>query len=195
MDSSSIIAIFFYSKYCKECPRIMNIIENPNDFIFVCVDNTNVRNKIIHDKKFLITHVPCLLIISNNTFEKYDNPNKIIDWLQKNELINQDDNNYESQEYENPTTSLQQEVITLPPLKKEEKNTLIPDNKVDGNSFLPSLNGQNYPSVKDETQSSNKEENTEENEELIKTSTKNSNVLSLAQQMQRERETDPPILK
>ncbi len=149
------IPIFFYSKYCKECPKILSVID-PNRFLFICVDNPDIRKKIVEDKRFQIKTVPCILYFENDkTFEKYENEN-VIKWLHANNMFC---------------------IEELPPQKEE-----IPE------EYMEPIN------VKIDTikEQEDKEEEEEKDEISNAISTKN-NVLTLAQQMQRERESQPVL--
>ena len=140
------IPIFFYSKYCKECPKILSVID-PNRFLFICVDNPDIRKKIVDDDRYNIKTVPCILYFENETsFEKYENEN-VIKWLSANNMFC---------------------IEELPPQQEEE------------------------PIIPESIEEPQEEENNEEEEQSEEIPVKN-NVLSLAQQMQRERESQPVV--
>lgn len=153
------IPIFFYSKYCKECPKILSVID-PNRFLFICIDNPDVRKKIVDDNKFKIQTVPCILYFEKDTsFEKYEGEN-VIKWLSVNNMwgVSPPTEEPSSQDFEEE--SITEESSPPPP----------PQDEVDENV-------ETDPTPSD-----------------MPISTKNS-VLTLAQQMQRERESQPVVSK
>jgi hypothetical protein len=69
--------ILLFSKYSDSCQKLFNIIQNSGiDFSFLipmCVDNAEVRKRIITNKKIVIRHVPCILsILADGGVEKYE---------------------------------------------------------------------------------------------------------------------------
>ena len=87
------LSVLLYSKYSMHSNRLMNTIKNSNvDFINrfsiqpFCVDNQNVRQRILQNKDIEINTVPCLLLTyPDGGVEKYDGQN-LLNWV--NERLN-----------------------------------------------------------------------------------------------------------
>jgi hypothetical protein len=73
-------SVLFYSQYSPNCKRILNLIENSKiDFTLlfnltnVCIDNAEIRNRILKSTNIKINNVPCLLTIyPDGGVEKYE---------------------------------------------------------------------------------------------------------------------------
>ena len=84
--------VLLHSKYSTSSTSIVNIInQHSNTFVenfnikLLCIDNENVRKRIVDSKKITITSVPCILIIYNDGgVEKYENNDAFV-WV--NEVI------------------------------------------------------------------------------------------------------------
>ncbi len=75
--------IVLYSKYSPKCQTLIEIArKNPLGHIrFVCVDHTNVRQKLLKSNRFHVSTVPSILMVyPNNKIEKYENAS-IYDWV------------------------------------------------------------------------------------------------------------------
>lgn len=71
--------ILLYSKYSHQCKKYMNMINQSADFVSkidlktVCIDNEEVRKRIVNSKKIGITSVPCILVVyKDGGVEKYE---------------------------------------------------------------------------------------------------------------------------
>lgn len=217
------VPIFLYSKYCKECPILMRALD-ANQLLFLCVDNVDIRKKFLNDDKFSIRKVPSLLVYNQQykSFEKYQGSDQVLDWLTQNNYLEEEEENNDtmispplsatpnqtsllplSEKFmEEPTdplspiqeipSLLRQEVRvstprldTIPemqPLHQPEDSISIEDSPAssenissDGGGIMD-LSGMSDPS----TEISPKKPN---------------NVLNLAQQMQRERESTDDKVK
>jgi hypothetical protein len=81
-------SVLLYSKYSEKSKKLMNIIQNSGiDFLSivalqpVCIDNEQIRNRIVQSQKINITSVPCILVIfPDGGIEKYDGSNAF-DWV------------------------------------------------------------------------------------------------------------------
>ena len=73
---SATLSIIFYSKYCQKSSELLSIINNKDDYIFLCVDNIKIKTQILNDSKLNIRTVPTLIVVSDNgNFIKYENRN------------------------------------------------------------------------------------------------------------------------
>ena len=61
--------ILLHSKYCDISNKIIKGINNNNvtnkDIIHICIDNTEIRNKILYSE-LKIDKVPCIIFIEND---------------------------------------------------------------------------------------------------------------------------------
>jgi hypothetical protein len=82
-------SVLLYSKYSKFSKELVDIIENSNvDFInkfqfkTLCIDNENIRKRILNSKNIDIKTVPAILIVYNDGgVEKYEDV-KAFEWVE-----------------------------------------------------------------------------------------------------------------
>lgn len=157
--------ILIYSKYCKICQEILRSYDT-NSFLLLCIDNTNVRKKILDDEQYKIRNVPCILFIyEDGSIEKCENEQVIqyLDQLVTTTQIKIEDDNKTIQNPIIELSSLQDIIVEQPEKKiKEENENVILSEKV----------------------------NEETSEDLMMTKKPNSSTMNLAQQLQRERENE-----
>ena len=75
--------ILLYSNFSRSCLRLLDTVDELNQFIkldLLCIDNKDVRKRIISSKTFEIKKVPCLLILNDTTVEKYEGE-KVFQWM------------------------------------------------------------------------------------------------------------------
>ena len=127
-----------YSKYSKSCTEIINIIENSNiDFskqtklLPVCIDNDEIRKKIISSSNIEIHSVPTILIIyEDGGVEKYEG-NDAFSWVQdiidkKSPMIPQQPQPMQQQPI--PQPMMQQQPIPQSPMMQPQpmpQNTMM----------------------------------------------------------------------
>ena len=93
----------FYSKYSEKCKSLMNALkECPINFYektgvkIVCLDNKNIRKRVLQDKNIRLKTVPTIVMLNNGNVLKL-NYFQIIKWIEtvvynemkRNEEINQ----------------------------------------------------------------------------------------------------------
>ncbi len=81
---SQYTCIILYSKYSKHSTSFIKALESspvPINVNLLCVDNENIRKRMLVDNRLEITHVPCVLLIRGDNIEKYEGP-KALQWLQ-----------------------------------------------------------------------------------------------------------------
>ena len=74
------LSVLLYSKYSSLSKRLMNIINTSNvDFTkkfalqTLCIDNQQIRDRVLKNKQIEITTVPCILLtFPDGGIEKYD---------------------------------------------------------------------------------------------------------------------------
>jgi hypothetical protein len=81
---SQYTCIILHSKYSKQSTAFINTLESspvPINVNLLCVDNEDIRKRMLSDNRLEISQVPCVLLISGNNIEKYEGP-KASQWLQ-----------------------------------------------------------------------------------------------------------------
>ena len=128
------LSVFLYSKYSPKCKELVNFISGKIETLqYLCVDNKNIRKKVLNDKKFNVNNVPCILIFfDNGTVEKYEGVNAF-KWceqiVQQNEpqksFIDDDQllNNMEEEEEEDDEEEEEVKKYTKQKKKQGEKKS------------------------------------------------------------------------
>lgn len=207
------LPIFWYSKYCRYCTGIIDRID-PNDFRFVCVDHVDVRKLLLADTKYGVRSVPCIMILRDNGRAlKYEGAEEVLTYLEETSRLTMVSNN--ASEPEPPTTplpltspprprggSLSSPLPPIPEVFEEEepsafegRRPLVPpplepptmelDRPQDGVDVMVTMEVaedgvESDPSGMSESSSSSSSN----------VARKGNSVLTLAQQMQRERESE-----
>jgi len=60
--------ILIYSKFSPACNELFSLLERfnvPTPFKLLEIDNKDIRNRIMKDKKFSIKSVPCIISLSS----------------------------------------------------------------------------------------------------------------------------------
>lgn len=202
------VPVFLYSKYCKECPIIMRAVD-PNQMVFLCVDNVDIRRKILTDQKFTIRKVPSLLVYNDrySSFEKYEGSEQVVEWLSEHNLLHDEEpqsDDYPSRSSLSMEEPIPQDMIEnvqtpLPPSQQKKMVPMPTIEEIDsdvGNSptreipELPIPTPDEIESDIEQQQSvsdpSGMSDPSNANDIISK---KSNNILNLAQQMQRERES------
>lgn len=81
--------IILYSKYSQHSKRLLDSLKSINidwekliNLQLLCIDNENIRKRILNSKDIQIKTVPCILIIySDGVVEKFDGPNSF-EWVE-----------------------------------------------------------------------------------------------------------------
>jgi hypothetical protein len=78
--------ICLYSKFSPNSTKFLELSKPYNlPLDYICIDNKNIRNRIVKNKKILVQSVPCLLFIyDNGVLEKYEGYNAF-EWV--NQII------------------------------------------------------------------------------------------------------------
>lgn len=95
MDSQ--LSVVLYSKYSKASNNFIDMLRQGgiDSIKMVCVDNADIKKRIMSDKKIEIISVPCVLVISESgTIEKYDG-STAFEWAKQ--LLNQGGEQYQEQ--------------------------------------------------------------------------------------------------
>lgn len=83
------LSVLLYSKYSSLSKTLMDMIQNSGvDFVgqftmqSLCIDNEQIRKRILQNKQIQVTSVPCLLIIfPDGGIEKYDGTH-VFEWVE-----------------------------------------------------------------------------------------------------------------
>ena len=83
--------VLLFSKYSNTCKKLMDTINNGDlnlNFNYLCIDNKDIRNKIVTSSEIDIKNVPCLLVINeqSGSIDKYEGQDSFI-WV--NDIIQQ----------------------------------------------------------------------------------------------------------
>ena len=126
--------ICLYSKFSPNSTKFLELSKPYNlPLEYVCVDNKNIRNRIVKNKKILVQSVPCLLFIyDNGVLEKYEGYNAF-EWV--NQIIKNIENSKQIAQNQNIV-----EVNNLENIKKVDKKVkkTVISNKVSKNPNPPS---------------------------------------------------------
>ena len=88
------LSVLLYSKYSSSSKRLMNIMNTSNvnftkkfSLQTLCIDNQQIRNRVLKNKQIEITTVPCILLtFPDGGVEKYDGI-YVFEWVE--EIIRQ----------------------------------------------------------------------------------------------------------
>ena len=88
---SSEYFVVLFSKYSNACKKFLDTINNGKlnmNFNYLCIDNKDIRNRIVTSKEIDIKNVPCLLVINeqSGSIDKYEGQDSFI-WI--NDIIQQ----------------------------------------------------------------------------------------------------------
>ena len=83
--------VILFSKYSNACKKFMDTVNTGNlnlNFNYLCVDNKEIRERIVSSTEIDIKQVPCLLVINEQTgsIDKYEGQDSFI-WV--NDIIQQ----------------------------------------------------------------------------------------------------------
>jgi hypothetical protein len=201
--------VLFYSKYSQFSKNIIQTINSSQiDFVnnfklkFVCIDNEALRKRILSSKKIIIKSVPCILVVyDNGAVEKYDDYNAF-KWIDEIITKYSTKNNVEVVVEENP--------IVIKNEKKNKKVEIKPKETETKEKLKNKLNNKvknkvTTPIEELDTESENENDNLSDNlndneiiDDIIETTNnekpnaltiKKNDLMSLATEMQKSRET------
>ena len=86
---SSEYFVVLFSKYSNACKKFLDTINNGKlnmNFNYLCIDNKDIRNRIVTSSEIDIKNVPCLLVINeqSGSIDKYEGQDSFI-WI--NDII------------------------------------------------------------------------------------------------------------
>jgi hypothetical protein len=71
--------VFLYSKYCRHSVDALSHTDTET-FDYLCVDNPDIRHRVLHDTTFSIRHVPCIIFADGTCIQGHD----VIEWIHQN---------------------------------------------------------------------------------------------------------------
>ena len=76
--------IFLYSKYSSNSKKLLDICRNKIPEIgYLCIDNINIRKRVLKNTQIKITYVPCILLIyTSGVIEKYEGEHAFM-WIKE----------------------------------------------------------------------------------------------------------------
>jgi hypothetical protein len=76
--------IFLYSKYSSNSKKLLDVCRNKVPGIrYLCIDNINVRKRVLKNTQIKITYVPCILLIyTSGVIEKYEGEHAFM-WIKE----------------------------------------------------------------------------------------------------------------
>jgi hypothetical protein len=190
--------IFFYSKYSNKCKKFLEISSNIISYTLICVDNKDVRQQILDSDNVQIKSVPCLLILTNNSnnIEKYEG-NDCFLWIQniisqnesKNQKIKKSSTPSQQSQSSSSVTSINN--IDENFIEDHEENILL--NQDENLNVIENETKQEII-IDDEMQKKMEYEEMIENGNIHgvkkKETGKKTNLITLAQEMQKVREIE-----
>ena len=132
--------IILFSKYSLACKKFVEIIENAKlniNFNLLCIDNSNIRDRIKNSNDIDIKQVPCLLVLSGTNIDKYEGQDCFI-WI--NDIIIQQKN-----------LLLQQQLILQQQMNEKLKNNIQDEKPNNDNKqqFVPEQNNNTFTAIDD----------------------------------------------
>lgn len=171
------VVVVFYSRYSQSSLSFLSEIEKIMDVRKLCIDNEDVRTKVLEENEnYNIECVPSVLIFHSNGFLEKQTGEECFHWLEK----------VKPQE-----TKKMEEVV---PIEKTSKKELL---SVDDIKYETSRKIDTVPLVlKEEKSDKNdvddkiKEDRENQAQSNLNKNNSQDNIMSLAQQMQKQREME-----
>lgn len=175
------IIVVFYSRYSMNSLQYLEEVEKIMEVRKLCIDNEEVRDQIIMEKEnYNIEYVPSTLIFHPNGFmEKHSGMYSCMEWLEK--------------------VKPKQEEIPIPKQNIEEVRPIekIPIDKVefeprrmDTTPLIAKKKEEENLESKENIEEKIKEERESQAQNNMKKNNTNDSILSIAQQMQKQRESE-----
>lgn len=178
------IIVVFYSRYSQQSLQFLEKIEKIMEVRKLCVDNENVRNKVITEKEnYQIEYVPTTLIFHpEGVMEKYAGFSTCMEWLEKVTPTPEQIKN---------TSTIQSPIQEVKPISEKIpiENIEFEPRKVDTSPLIEKskkISDSNDSDVEEKI----KEDRESQAQSNLKKNNQNDSILSIAQQMQKQRETE-----
>jgi hypothetical protein len=178
------IIVVFYSRYSQQSLDFLQEIEKIMEVRKLCIDNQDVRGVVISEKEnYKIEYVPSILIFHSNGFmERHSGIESCKEWLEKvkpqevKPIILSKEKNMEEVKLISTPEKIPIEEIEYEPRRMDTKPLIEKrESKDDENENI---------------EEKLKEERETQAQTNMKKNNPNDNILSLAQQMQKQRESE-----
>jgi hypothetical protein len=125
--------VVLFSKYSNASKKFMDTINNGNlntNFNYLCVDNKDIRSRILSSTDIDIKNVPCLLIINEKTgsIDKYEGQDSFI-WV--NDIIQQRQKKIFEEQIKHQQQQMQQQIQQQMILQTKEIQQKLADRDID----------------------------------------------------------------
>ena len=208
--------VLLYSKYSPSSNKITGIIQQYSTVFtenfnikLLCIDNENIRKRILSSKKITISSVPCILIIYNDGgVEKYENDdaftwvNDIVQGIiaqQQQQLQLQQQQQLQLQQQQTPNEEIieeendEEEYIPPQPVKKQQRKQKPKQQPKQQPAKKPTSNKtliEDLEEIDDDTtmEFDNEEDPFTQVESTNALNSKRNDLLSLASEMQKSRD-------
>lgn len=175
------IIVVFYSRYSMSSLQYLEELEKIMEVRKLCIDNEEVRDRIIMEKEnYNIEYVPSTLIFHPNGFmEKHSGMQSCIEWLEK--------------------VKPKQEEIPIPKKDIEEVRPIekisidkveFEPRRMDTTPLIAKKKEEEDLETKENIEEKIKEERESQAQNNMKKNNTNDSILSIAQQMQKQRESE-----
>jgi hypothetical protein len=208
--------VLLYSKYSQSSNKITGIIQQYSTVFtenfnikLLCIDNENIRNRILSSKKITISSVPCILIIYNDGgVEKYENDdaftwvNDIVQGIiaaQQQQQLQQQLQQQQLQQSPNEEIieeeNDEEEYIPPQPVKKQQPKKQVkqqpkkqPFKKISNKTLIEDLEEIGDAELENDGMDFNYEQEFTQVESTNALNSKRNDLLSLASEMQKNRD-------
>ena len=123
-NNQNVVYLFFYSKYSQLCLSMIDTIKKANlnvNMEYICVDNKQIRNRILNSKNIKFNSVPCILLVyPNKKIEQYEG-NDAVNLV--NGLISYLNQQLQQQELQKQQQQLQQQQQIIQQEEKVQQKT------------------------------------------------------------------------
>jgi hypothetical protein len=203
MDYQLFIVLF--SKYSLNSKKLMNMLQTTQlEFQSLCIDNKNIRKKILESTKIKVNNVPCILIVyPNGGVEQYEGENAfkwVLTFIEKNRPVEQHIPQQPVIQQKNIKKEIEEETKPIEKKKKKEKSVRF-ENKTNISDLLDE--NENIQENMDEVILFENDEVQEVPKSSSETKNNSSSLMAAAMEMQKLREKEsekekrqmpPPVL-
>lgn len=175
------VIVVFYSRYSSASLNFLSEIEKIMEVRKLCVDNENVRTQILEENEnYNIECVPSVLIFHSNGFLEKQKGNECFEWLEKVRPKPPVVEEEKVMEEVKPISKKKMERISVDDIEYENTR------KMDTIPLVMKEENVDKNDVDDKI----KEDRENQAQNNIKKNTDQGNIMSVAQQMQKERELE-----
>lgn len=133
--------ILLYSKFSPCCEKLFDLLNSVPEFlqyfriIPICIDNKNIRDKIMQEREIMVNYVPTLLLmVGNGTIEKYEGE-YVFEWIREKINPKKEPQIHENKQGENIIPENNGNRKKEPPIKNKPQSRKPPPKTVKGTSI------------------------------------------------------------